>query len=128
MEAALAGAKDVVDRGAILLRVLEALVKSVMFLWRTLTPSEMAMVVGAGKETHACIFGVSIVDGEPAGDGFAGSERPIAGVLMPRHAFAVPGHFAKKMGSPANNVRPKQILHTGNDARVGEEIINAAIF
>jgi len=128
MEAAFAGAEDVVDGGSILLCVLDALVKGVVFLRGALAPSEVAMVVGAGQKAHACIFGVSIVDGEPAGDGFTGGERPIAGVLMPRHAFAVPGHFAKKMGSPTDNLRPKQILHTGNDARVGEKIINAAIF
>ena len=128
VEAAFAGAEDVVDRGAILLRVLDALVKGVVFLWGTLAPSEVAMVVGTGEETHACVLGVSVVDGEPAGDGFAGGERPIAGVLMPRHAFAVSGHFAKKMGSPADNLRPQQILNTGDDAGVGEEIINAAIF
>ena len=128
MEAAFAGAEDVVDRGAILLCVLDALVKGVVFLRGTLAPSEMAMVMGAGEETHACVLGVSTVDRKPAGNGLAGGERPIAGVLMPRHAFAVPGHFAKKMGSPTDNLRPKQILHTGNDARVGEKIINAAVF
>ena len=128
MEAAFAGAEDVVDRGAILLCVLDALVKGVVFLWGTLGPSEVAMVMGAGEETHACVLGVSIVDSKPAGNGLAGGERPIAGILMPRYAFAISGHFAKKMRSPANNVRPKQILHTANDARVGEEIINAAIF
>ena len=128
MEAALACPENIVNGGAILLCVLDALVKGVVFLRGALAPSEVAMVVGAGQKAHACIFGVSIVDRKPAGDGFTGSERPIAGVLMPRHAFAVPGHFAKKMGSPTDNLRPKQILHTGNDARVGEKIINAAIF
>ena len=128
MEAAFAGAEDVVDRGAILLCVLDALVKGVVFLWGTLAPSEVAMVVGASEETHAGVFGVGIVNGEPACDRFAGGERPIAGVLMPRHAFAVPGHFAKKMGSPADNLRPQQILNAGNDARVVEQIINASVF
>ena len=128
MEAAFTSMEDVVDRGSILLCILNALIEGVVFLRGTLAPSEMAMVVGAGEESHACILGVSVVDGEPAGNGLAGGERPIAGILMPGYAFAISGHFAKKMGSPANNVRPKQILHTGNDARVGEEIINAAIF
>ena len=86
------------------------------------------MVVGAGKETHACVLGVSIVDRKPAGDSFTWGERPIAGVLMPSNAFAVSGHFAKKMGSLADNLRPQQILNTGDDARVGEQIINTAVF
>ncbi len=128
VEAAFAGAEDVVDRGAILLRVLDALVKGVVFLWGTLAPSEVAMVVGTGEETHACVLGVSTVDRKPAGNGLAGGERPIAGVLMPGNAFAVSRHFAKKMGSPADNLRPQQIINTGDDAGVGEEIINAAIF
>ena len=128
MEAAFAGAEDVVDRGAILLCVLDALVKGVVFIRGALAPSEVAMVMGTGEEAHAGVFGVGIVNGEPACDRFAGGARPIAGVLMPCHALAVSGHFAKKVGSPADNLRPQQILNTGNDARVGEEIINASVF
>ena len=120
MEAAFAGAKDVVDRGAILLCVLDALVKGVVFLRGTLAPSEVAMVVGAGKETHACVLGVSIVDRKPAGDSFTWGERPIAGVLMPGNAFAVSRHFAKKMGSPTDDVGPEEVADAGDDARVGE--------
>ena len=86
------------------------------------------MVVGADKETHACVLGVGVVDGEPAGNSFTWGERPVAGVLMPGNAFAIPGHFAEEMGTPAYDVRPQKVLHTGDDFRMGEEIINAAIF
>ena len=101
MEAAFTGAEDVVNRGAVFGRALNGLVKGVVFLGRTGAPGQVTIVVGASQKAHAGVLDVSIIDCEPAGNSFARSERPIAGILMPSNAFAVAGHFAKKNGIPS---------------------------
>ena len=128
VETALAGPENVINGSAVFGRVLDGLIEGVVFLWRTGSPGQVTIVMGASQKAHAGVLGVSIIDCKPAGDGFARGKRPVAGVLMPGNAFTIPGHFAEEMGTPAYDVRPQKVLHTGDDFRMGEEIINAAIF
>ena len=127
VEGGLAGGEDVVDGGAVLFCVLDGLVEGVVFLGGAGAPGEVAVVVGASQKAHAGVFDVGIVDGEPAGDSFARGKRPVAGVLMPRDAFAVAGEFAKEMGAPTDDVGPEEVADAGNDAGVSEEVVDAAM-
>ncbi len=120
MKAALASAKDIVDGIAVFLNVVNSLVEGIVFLGCAGTPSEVTVVVGAGQETHARVFGVSVINGQPAGDSLAGRKGPVTGILMPSNTFAVTGKFAKEMGTPANDVRPQQVADTGDNARMRE--------
>ncbi len=128
VETALACPENVINGRAVFGRVLYGLVERVVFLWRTGSPGQVTIVMRASQKAHAGVLDVSIVDRKPAGDSFARGERPVAGVLMPGNALAIPGHFAEEMGSPAYDIRSQKVLHTGDDFRMGEEIINAAIF
>ena len=127
VEGGLAGGEDVVDGGAVLFCVLDGLVEGVVFLGGAGAPGEVSVVVGASQKAHAGVFDVGIVDGEPTGDGFAGGQWPVAGVLMPRDAFAVAGEFAEKMGAPADDVGSEEVADAGDDARVSEEVVDAAM-
>ena len=120
MEAAFTGTEDIVDWGSILFYILDGLVEGVMFFRGAFAPGEVAVLVGSSEETHAGVLGVGIIDGEPAGDSFTWGERPVAGVLMPGNAFAIPGHFAEEMRAPAYDIRPQKVLHTGGNFRMGE--------
>ena len=98
-----------------------------MFLGGAGVPGEVSVVVRPAEESHAGVLGVGIVDGEPTGDGFAGGQWPVAGVLVPRDAFAVAGEFAEKMGAPADDVGSEEVADAGDDARVSEEVVDAAM-
>ena len=128
METALACLENIVNGRAVFGRILDGLVEGIVFLRSALAPGQVAIVMGASQKAHAGILDVSIVDRKPAGNSFARGKRPVAGVLMPGNTFAIPGHFAEEMGAPAYDIQPQKVLHPGDDFRMGEEIINAAIF
>src|SRR5581483_6235116 len=50
-----------------------------------------------------------------------------AGVLMPGDSFAVSRHLAEEMRAPGDHILTEQVLDTGNNARICQDVINAAI-
>lgn len=87
----------------------------------------MAVAVTSPNEAHAGIPAIGIVDGQPDGHGLGRSQRPVAGVLMPGHGFAIPGKLAEEVGAPADDVGAEEIPHHRDDARFREQVPGATM-
>src|SRR5580700_10441778 len=127
MNGNLSGLEFVIDGLAELLGAGYRLIQNIGLIVFVERIREVSQKVGAGDESHAGVFHVGIVNGQPRGYGLRMGKRPVAGILMPGDPFPVAWQFAKKVGTPADDIRTEQILNQSDDARVGQQIVNAAI-
>jgi hypothetical protein len=128
VERNLAGLQNVVHDRAEPLRVVHGLVEDVVLVLLAQVVGEMAVVVRAGDEAHARVLDVGVVDRQPDGHRLRRRERPVGGVLVPGNGFAVAGHLAEEVRAPSDHVRAEEVADQGDDARVGEQVVDAPVF
>src|SRR5271163_3300428 len=54
-------------------------------------------------------------------------KRPITGILMPGDPLPVAWQLTKEMGAPTDYVLAEQVLNQSYDARIRQQIVNAAM-
>ena len=112
-------------RVALLLGGQRSLRQHVVLLRRTALVGELGVDVGARNHLHGAVAGVGVVDRQPHGDGLAGRQRPVGGVLVPAHPLAVAGLLEEEVGAPQDQVLAEQILYRIQDARLGAQVVEA---
>ena len=95
MDRDFAGLELDIDDFAVVLDIVHRLVEDVVFRGVARAEFELAVEVRAGDEAHTAIVDISVVNGQPDGHRLRGSQRPVAGVLVPRDGGAVLGHLAE---------------------------------
>ena len=128
MERELTGLYRVVNGLAKALGGFDGLIEYVVFAGVARAVFEMSLYVRLWYELHTGVVGIRRVDGQPTGDGFGGCKRPVRCVLMPRNGLAIAGHFAEKMGSPANDIVTNNIAHVAQYALVAGNVVDARVF
>ena len=62
---------------------IDGLIQDIVLRRVTLAIGKMTVDMTARDETHAGVFAIGIVDGEPHSDGSRRRNGPVAGILMP---------------------------------------------
>lgn len=119
--------EDIIDRLTILLDIVDRLIQDIVLLRSAGSKRQVPLQVGPSQELHTSIFNVSIINGQPHGDGLGRRQGPVTCILMPRHLLPIPRHFAEKMGAPANDILSQQILNTGHNFGRFEQVIDSPI-
>ena len=123
-----AGLELYVDDSAELFGIFDRLAQNIFIRRFARAIGQVAVVVRAGDETHAAVSGIGVVDGQPDGDGFGGTQGPVAGVLVPVDDFVFAGQLAKVVSGPADDVGAQDVLDAGHDSGVRQGVVDHAVF
>jgi hypothetical protein len=77
----------------------------------------------AGDELHAAVLLVHIIEGDPDRDGVERRQRPVIGVLVPRHGAGAARRLDEEMAPPHVEVRPEDALNEVENPRVHHELV-----
>ena len=83
-------------------------------------------LVRARQETHRAALRRGVGKRHPGGDDIVGVEPPIGRILVPGDEGRVVRLLDEEIGRPAEQVRPQQILHRVEDARMVDDLVGPA--
>ena len=107
---------------AILLRILHRLVQHIVIALAADREFNQAACVTAGKDFHATVSLVGIIDRQPNSNRFCRREWPVAAVLMPINVLSIARQLAEEMRAPTDYILAQEIGDVTHDRRVVQNV------